>query len=69
MVSIVRKSNEPYAVDYGTALLKDVAVKARPMPAEYFNAEGNFVSGAFLDYIRPLIGELPDFIELERKFV
>ncbi len=69
MVSLNRISNNPYTIEYGKALLKDVAVKAKPMPKEYFNQEGNFVSEAFLDYIRPLIGELPDFVELEKNFI
>ena len=69
MVSIIRKSNDPYTIELGKALLNDVAVKAKPMPLEYFNAEGNHVSSQFLDYIRPLIGELPDFVELEKIFV
>lgn len=69
MVSIIRTSNDPYTIKYGKAILKDVAVKARPMPTEYFNAEGNFVSDAFLDYIRPLIGVLPEFTTLEKIFV
>ncbi len=69
MVSMIRKSNDPYTIEFGKALLNDVAVKAKPMPMDYFNDEGNHVSSLFLDYIRPLIGELPDFVELEKKFV
>jgi len=69
MVSMIRKSNDPYSIEFGKALLNDVAVKAKPMPLEYFNAEGNHVSPLFLDYIKPLVGELPDFVELEKKFV
>jgi len=64
MVSLERVGNHPYECRFGKTLLKDVAVKARPMPKEYFNPEGNFVSPAFLDYIRPLIGELPEFVQL-----
>jgi len=69
MVAILRESNDPYTVDYGKALLNDVAVKARPMPREYFNEDGNFVSEEFLEYIRPLVGDLPDFVELDKKFI
>lgn len=69
MVAMERVSNDPYSIEFGRALLNDVAVKAKPMPADYFNQEGNFVSEAFLGYLRPLIGELPDFVELEKKFV
>ncbi|MEA1876403.1 MAG: diphosphate--fructose-6-phosphate 1-phosphotransferase [Bacteroidota bacterium] len=69
MVAINRISSAPYIVSFGKALLNDVAVKAKPMPFEYFNSRGNFVSDAFYDYIRPLIGELPEFVELDKKFV
>lgn len=69
MVAMLRVNNDPYTIEFGKALLNDVAVKAKPMPLEYFNARGNFVSEAFYEYIRPLIGELPEFVELEKNFV
>jgi 6-phosphofructokinase 1 len=66
MVTIERVSNDPYESRFGKALLNEVAVHARPMPLDYFNADGNFVSPAFLDYIRPLIGKLPEFARLKQ---
>jgi ATP-dependent phosphofructokinase / diphosphate-dependent phosphofructokinase len=63
MVTIERLSNDPYESTFGKIALHEVAVKAKPMPREYFNEAGNFVSPAFLDYIRPLIGDLPDFVK------
>ena len=69
MISIVRSSERPYTVTYGKVPLKEVAVAARPMPGEYFNEKGNFVSEAFMDYMRPLTGELPDFVRLKRIMV
>jgi len=69
MVTIDRVSNEPYSIRYGKVPLNDVAVKAKPMPAQFFNKEGNFVSHQFLEYIKPLIGTLPGFVKLEKKFV
>jgi ATP-dependent phosphofructokinase / diphosphate-dependent phosphofructokinase len=65
MISIHRISNSPYAVEYGKVPLKEVAVSAKPMPAEYFNVEGNHVSPLFHDYMKPLIGDLPEFTRLE----
>jgi 6-phosphofructokinase 1 len=64
MVTIDRTSNDPYCVRYATAALSDVAEKSKPMPREYVNDQGNFVTEAFLTYIRPLIGELPQFAVL-----
>ncbi len=66
MVSIIRKSNDPYTIEFGKVPLREVAVSAKPMPLDYFNAEGNHVSQKFIDYIKPLAGELPEFVTLER---
>ena len=64
MVSIVRESSDPYRWKLGTAPLCEVAVNAKPMPAEYINSEGNYVTPAFLDYARPLVGPLPEYARL-----
>jgi 6-phosphofructokinase len=68
MVSIKRLSDNPYRIEFGKVPLKEVAVSAKPMPLDYFNAEGNYVSPLFLDYMRPLAGELPEFVRLEKIF-
>jgi 6-phosphofructokinase 1 len=65
MVCIIRKSNSPYTIEFGKVPLKEVAVSAKPMPKEYFNKEGNHVSDKFIEYIKPLVGELPEFVSLE----
>ncbi len=64
MVSIVRDSNEPYRWSLGTAPLADVALGAKPMPDEYINAQGNGVTPACLEYLRPLVGPMPDYVRL-----
>ncbi len=69
MVSIDRVSDDPYEVTFGKVPLGEVAIAARPMPAEYFNAAGNFVSDAFMRYMKPLTGELPDFVKLKKIMV
>jgi 6-phosphofructokinase 1 len=69
MVSIKRISDKPYAIEFGKVPLKEVAVSAKPMPLKYFNKEGNNVSPEFLDYMRPLAGDLPEFVRLEDLFV
>lgn len=69
MVSIERVSNDPYHIRFGKVPLRDVAVAAKPMPAEFFNKEGNHVSQAFIDYIKPLTGDLPEFVRLEKIVV
>lgn len=68
MVTIVRKSNNPYTIEFGKVPLEEVAVSAKPMPLDYFNAEGNHVSQKFIDYIKPLAGDLPEFVTLEKLY-
>lgn len=69
MVTIERtsKPNEPYASDFGTISLSEVAIAARPMPAKFIGKDGMSVTKAFLDYARPLVGELPEYFQLPRK--
>jgi len=69
MVSLKRISDKPYRVEFDKVPLKEVAIAAKPMPLDYFNAEGNFVSSKFYDYMTPLAGDLPDFVHLENLFV
>lgn len=66
MVSIKRVSNNPYTIEFGKVPLEEVAVAAKPMPREYFNEAGNNVSPSFIEYIKPLAGEIPEFVRLEK---
>lgn len=68
MVSIIRTSNNPYTIEFGKVPLSEVSVSIKPMPAEFFNTEGNHVSSKFIDYIKPLTGDLPEFVQLEKIF-
>jgi 6-phosphofructokinase 1 len=69
MVTIERVSNSPYAIRYSKAPLAEVAERAKPMPQDFLNAEGNFVTQKCLDYMRPLLGEVPEYVQLEKAFV
>jgi 6-phosphofructokinase 1 len=64
MVTLARRPGQNYSCTTGTADLSEVAVKAKPMPADYLTADGKFVSNAFLDYLRPLVGPLPEYTKL-----
>jgi 6-phosphofructokinase 1 len=64
MVAIERTSNSPYRIELDTVALSEVAAKSRPMPRQYINPEGNFVTDEFYEYIRPLVGEIPEFAVL-----
>lgn len=69
MVSIQRGSDQHghYCTELGTARLADVAVKAKPMPDEYIDESGMFVTQAFIDYLKPLVGPLPEMAKLAFK--
>jgi 6-phosphofructokinase 1 len=69
MVTIERKSDDPYEVVYGRVPLSEVAIAARPMPAEFFNEYGNNVSDSFIRYMKPLTGEIPGFVRLKKIMV
>lgn len=64
MVSIQRESSSPYRYRLGTAPLAEVAIKAKPMPDEFIDEENLYVTKAFLEYARPLVGPLPDYVRL-----
>lgn len=59
MVTIVRKSSEPYACQTSLCDLALVAQKTRYLPEEFMNSAKNGVSDAFLQYAAPLVGRLP----------
>ena len=65
MVTLVRESNNPYKISYGTAPLADVALGEKPMPDEFIDDERLFVTEKCLDYLRPLVGELPGYVRLD----
>jgi len=61
-VAIIRTSpigeGQPYAIKYERIELRDVAAKTKHMPPEFIDGHNN-VSQKFLDYCRPLVGDLP----------
>ena len=58
-IAIRRKSGKRYGVTFECVSLECVARETRELPDSFLNAEGNGVTKAFLDYIRPLVGPLP----------
>jgi 6-phosphofructokinase 1 len=69
MVSMERVSSNPYSIRYGKADLSEVAIHAKPMPDSFINPEGNFITRACAEYMRPLLGEVPKYVTLEKTFV
>jgi 6-phosphofructokinase 1 len=62
-IAILRTSNHPYRVEKRVVRLADVAAKTKTMPPEFIQGHNN-VTKAFLDYCRPLVGDLPTMFKL-----
>jgi len=58
-VAIKRESSVPYASSYFVTPLSTVAREATSMKVEYINEVGNDVTQAWIDYLAPLVGDLP----------
>ncbi len=69
MVTINRVSNNPYKCTYGKTELSNVAIRAKAMPLDFINKRGNFVTEKLIEYMRPLVGEIPNYIELDKTYV
>ena len=65
MVSLHRISSSPYKIALSTVPLDKVALNIKPMDDKYINVQGNFVTDAYIDYIKPLVGEIPEYSELK----
>ncbi|MBL4884427.1 MAG: diphosphate--fructose-6-phosphate 1-phosphotransferase [Planctomycetaceae bacterium] len=57
MASILRTDRDNYTIQYGKALLSEVANSERHFPAEWITPCGTDVTDDFLKYARPLIGD------------
>jgi 6-phosphofructokinase 1 len=67
MVSLVRESDEPYSCTTGLTPLESVANAKKIIPADYITAEENFVNEQFIQYVKPLAGELlPDYTRFKK---
>lgn len=55
MITINRTSADSYEVEYGHALIKEIANAARSVPREWINERGNDITEDMLNYLRPLI--------------
>jgi 6-phosphofructokinase len=64
-IAIRRKPSKTYQVYYECVPLKNVARETRSMPAGFINKAGNNVTRAFIDYARPIVGELPPVSRLK----
>ncbi len=63
-IAIQRVSDDPYKAEYKRIELTDVAAKTQTLDPKYI-IDGCDIAPSFLDYIKPIVGELPtvDFID------
>ena len=59
-VGILRKKGKTYKVDYKALPIQDAAKETRAFPKEFIAKGGNDVTKAFVDYLKPLIDDLPE---------
>ncbi len=60
-VAIKRDSTDPYRSHLERVELTSVAAKTRHLPEDHINSEGNHMTDAFVQWLRPLVDELPRF--------
>ena len=58
-IGIQRRKGRKYAVDFVWLPVSAAAKYTRSVPEEFIAENGCDVTGAFLDYARPIVGELP----------
>ncbi|MBA4388451.1 MAG: 6-phosphofructokinase [Verrucomicrobia bacterium] len=58
-IAIRRKPTKKYQVYFEPVPLHNVAKETRHMPDNFINAEGNDVTKQFIEYARPIVGDLP----------
>ncbi len=58
-VAIRRKSNNPYEAELFLTTLDSVGSGTKEVPDAWINSDGNGVTEAFVQYVKPLAGELP----------
>jgi len=62
-IAIVRTNDSPYESGFKRIELSDVAAKTKHMDPGFIKGT-NDVTDAFLEYVRPLVGELPRFAKI-----
>lgn len=64
----IKRVNE-YSVEYFLTPLNTVAKYTKSMPAEFYNAEESMVTDEFIEYAKPLVGNLPETSLVSADFI
>lgn len=74
MLTLNRESNDPYTITMGNIPVSEVANRAKTVPLDWINKEGNDVEPCMISYLQPLIeGEphirfkngIPDYLSIK----
>ncbi|MES2675763.1 MAG: diphosphate--fructose-6-phosphate 1-phosphotransferase [Pseudomonadota bacterium] len=65
MVAINIISYDPLHYEINTTTLNSVANKTKVMPDAFICSEGNDITAEFLQYLKPIVGEMPEYLELK----
>jgi ATP-dependent phosphofructokinase / diphosphate-dependent phosphofructokinase len=63
-IAIKRIDSDEYQIDYELVPLQSVAKETKHMPAEFIAENGHDVTQAFINYLKPIVGELPEIGKL-----
>lgn len=55
MINFIRKSDDPYVLEFGTADVNDICNKEKAVPLNWITEEGSDIGEDFINYARPLI--------------
>ena len=58
-IGILREEGRAYRVAYAARPIADAAKETRSLPREFIAKNGHDVTQAFIDYARPIVGDLP----------
>ena len=58
-IAIVREEGKKYKIAYTPVPVQDAAKYTRSVPKEYIAKNGHDVTEAFLEYVRPIVGDIP----------
>ena len=64
IITLEREDGPAYKCRTGLAPLAQVGGKVRPMPPKYLSPKDNFITDAFIEYLKPLAGDIPRFPRL-----
>lgn len=59
-IAIVREEGKKYKIAYAPVPVANAAKYTRSVPKEYIAKNGHDVTDKFLEYVRPIVGELPN---------